>query len=178
MVFLLGATTVASAARLQNDSFETRDFTSLQISGEGWRVSAYPKDPRRGAYGAVNDVTTNGSTEFRVVHQEIKALPGKTYRASVWLRTVCISGSESFLEVQFLSKGGSVLKQFQSAHVTKNQAFTLMVIDPMASPENTERVSIRGVVHLTGQPVPSTNFHVFDCFDFRPSVAPDTPPQK
>ena len=35
---LLVAAASASAARLQNDGFESSDFTSWQVGSEGWRV--------------------------------------------------------------------------------------------------------------------------------------------
>jgi hypothetical protein len=164
----------ASAAGLKNDGFETGDFTAWQIGGEGWRASSYGRDSRRGTYGAVNDVWTNGADEFRIVNQEIKVKPSQTYQAGVWLRTVCIEDTESFLEIQFLDKYGKVLTQFQSTHVKKDQDFTFMSIDKMAAPDETAIASIRGVVHIVTQPINSTDYHVFDDFEFR--RADDAPP--
>lgn len=174
----LGLVASASAARLQNPGFETSDFTGWQADGEGWRVSSYGKDSLRGIYGAVNDVWTNGSSEYRVVHQEIKASPGKMYRVTVRVRTVCIEGSEAFLEVQFMDRGGAVVKQFQSPRVTKDQEFKLLILDKMVAPEGTERASIRGVAHLVTQPVKDTDYVIFDDFDFRQVTGGEPLPTK
>ena len=168
----------APAAKVKNGGFETGNWQDWQCDGEGWRMSNYGRDSRRGIYGAVNDVWTNASSEFRVLHQEIKAIPGRTYKASVELRTVCLEGSESFLEIQFLDKHGAVLKQFQTAHVKKDQEFTLMSINGMVAPEGTDRVSIRGVAVLLTLPVQNMDYHVFDNFDFRPDSGPDLPAQQ
>ena len=109
---LVAAAAPALAAQLRNNGFETRDFTGWMAQGEFWRVSSWGKDSRRGVYGAVNDVVTNATDDYRVLAQELLARPGKVYTASVWLRTVCVENSESFLEVQFLSREGAVLSQF------------------------------------------------------------------
>ena len=178
IVILLIAVGSVSAARLQNEGFESGNFVSWQYDGEGWRVSSYGKDSLRGIYGAVNDVWTNGSSEYRVVHQAIKASPGKMYRASVWLRAVCLEGSEAFLEVQFIDRSGSVLKQLQSPRVTRDQDFKLVVLDKMIAPEGAETVSIRGVAHLVTQPVKDTDYLVFDDFDFRQVTGGEPLPTK
>ena len=178
IAILLAAAVCAPAARVKNSGFESGDWTDWQCDGEGWRMSNYGRDSRRGIYGAVNDVWTNAASEFRVLHQEIKALPGRTYKASVELRTVCLEGSESCLEVQFLDKKGNVLSQYQSAHIKKDQEFTPMVISGMVAPEGTDRASIRGVAVLLTLPVQNTDFHVFDNFDFRPDPGPDLPASK
>jgi hypothetical protein len=175
---LLGFASSAPAARLQNEGFESGDFISWQSDGEGWRVSSYGRDSLRGIYGAVNDVWTNGSSEYRVVHQEIKASPGKMYRATVWVRLVCVEGTEAFLEVQFMDRGGAVLKQLQSPRVSRDQEYRLLVIDKMIAPEGTETVSVRGVAHLVTQPVKDTDYVVFDNFDFRQVVGGEPLPTK
>lgn len=170
LLALLGMACGAPAASVRNDGFETGDFINWQIDGEGWRVSPFFRDSFRGVYGAVNDVWTNGVAEYRVLRQEIKASAGKVYQASVWLRAVCVEGTESFLEIQFMNREGSVLKQFQSEHVTHDQDFKLMTAGEMTAPDGTDRVSVRGVVHIVTQPVIDTDYHVFDNFDFRPAV--------
>ena len=164
---LLASAAFASAARLQNEGFESGDFINWQCDGEGWRVSSYGRDSLRGIYGAVNDVWTNGSSEYRVVHQKIKVSSGKMYRATVWVRTVCVEGTEAFLEVQFMDRGGAVLKQLQSPRVARDQEYRLLVLDKMVAPEGTETVSVRGVAHLVTQPVKDTDYVVFDNFDLR-----------
>ena len=174
----LGLVVSASAARLQNEGFESGDFTSWQGDGEGWRVSSYGKDSLRGIYGAVNDVWTNGSSEYRVVHQQIKASPGKMYRATAWVRLVCVEGTEAFLEVQFIDRSGTVLKQLQSPRVNKDQEFRLLYLDKMVAPEGTETVSVRGVAHLVTQPVKDTDYVVFDNFDFRQITGSEPLPTK
>ena len=178
IVAFLGVVASASAARLQNEGFESGDFISWQCDGEGWRVSSYGKDSLRGIYGAVNDVWTNGSSEYRVVHQEIKASSGKMYRATVWVRLVCIEGTEAFLEVQIIDRSGTIMKQLQSPRVTKDQEFKLLFLDKMIAPEGTERVSIRGVARLVTQPVKDTDYVVFDDFDFRQITGGEPLPTK
>ena len=178
IAILLASTSLASAARLQNEGFESGDFINWQCDGEGWRVSSYGRDSLRGIYGAVNDVWTNGSSEYRVVHQEIKVSPGKMYRATVWVRLVCVEGTEAFLEVQFKDRSGTVLKQLQSPRVAKDQDFKLMFLDKMVAPEGAETVSVRGVAHLVTQPVQNTDYVVFDNFDFRQVVGGEPLPTK
>jgi len=168
ILLMLGLHGTASAARLRNKGFESRDASEWMVVGEGWRTSAYSKDSYRGIYGQVNDVWTNAMDKFRVISQKLKAKPGKTYKASVWLRTVCIESSESFLEIQFMDKGQQVLTQFQSAHVTNDQNFVLMSIEKMKAPANTKWVSIRGVVCVLATPTANIDYHIFDNFDFRP----------
>ena len=175
---LLAVVTSAPAAKLKNSGFETGSWQDWQCDGEGWRMSNYGRDSRRGIYGAVNDVWTNASTEFRVLHQRVKAQPGKVYKASVELRAVCVEGSESFLEIQFMDKNGSVLQQFQSDHVKRDQEFKQVIVRGMTAPQGTYQVSIRGVVFLYSLPVQNTDFHVFDNFDFRPDDEPDPPAQQ
>ncbi len=165
--FLLVAAAAAPAARLENDGFEMGNFNAWQIDAEGWRCSTFFRDSYRGVYAAVNDVWTNGVDEFRVIHQEIKVSAGKTYMAGVWLRAVCVEGTESFLEIQFLNKEGNVLQQHQSEHVTKDQEFRFMAVTNMVAPEGTEKVSVRGVVHLITPPMDNIDYHIFDNFDFR-----------
>ena len=178
IVVFLGLALPASAARLQNEGFESGDASLWLCDGEGWRISSYSKDSYRGIYGAVNDVWTNGVSEYRVVHQEMDVKPGKVYRASVWVRAVCVEGSESFLEIQFMDRSGTILKQLQSSRVKRDQEYTQIVIDRITVPEHTDRVSIRGVVHLVTQPVKDTDYHVFDDFDFRQVTGPEALPAK
>ena len=178
IAMLLASAACASAARLQNEGFESGDFISWQCDGEGWRASSYGKDSLRGIYGAVNDVWTNGSSEYRVVHQQIKASPGKMYRATAWVRLVCVEGTEAFLEVQFIDRSGTVLKQLQSPRVNKDQEFRLLYLDKMVAPESTETVSVRGVAHLVTQPVKDTDYVVFDDFDFRQITGSEPLPTK
>lgn len=170
ILVLLGAVLSVSAANVRNTGFEAGDFRDWQIDGEGWRVSPFFRDSHRGSFGAVNDVWTNGVAEYRVVRQEVKASAGKAYQASVWLRAVCVEGTESFLEIQFMDKGGAVLRQFQSEHVTHDQDYKLMTATNMVAPDGTDRVSVRGVVHIITQPVIDTDYHCFDDFDFRPAA--------
>ena len=157
----------AQAARLLNPGFETGTFDGWLIAGQDWRVSTWHEDQRRGAYGAVTDVFTNGvSDEYRIVFQEIKASSGKSYQASVWIRTVCLETTECFLEVQFMKKNGEVLQQFQSAPVKKDQEFSQTVIPCMLAPEGTEKACVRGVVHILSEPIVNTDWLIFDNFDF------------
>ncbi|HBA85488.1 MAG TPA: hypothetical protein DCZ95_15485 [Verrucomicrobia bacterium] len=164
---LVLAAPLTQAAKLINPGFETGSFQNWNVAGQDWRVSTWHDDQRRGAYGAVTDVFTNDvSDEFRVIAQELKASAGKSYRAEVWIRAVCTESTESFLEVQFLSKTGENLQQFQSTPVKKDQDFSPVSIPCMLAPEGTEKACIKGVVHILGMPVTNTDWHIFDNFRF------------
>ena len=165
-VLVLGALP-AFAAGPKNDSFETGDFADWQSAGSGWRVSAYKLDVYRGRYGAVNEVPIGGGDEFRIIHQQVKCAPGKTYEAGVWLRAVCIEQTESCLEIQFLDRDGKVLKQFQSRRIIGDQEFTLVTIEKALAPDKTSYASIRGVVHVIKPPETNADYHIFDNFTFR-----------
>lgn len=159
----------ASGAALKNDGFETGGFDAWQMAGDGWRISGFKPDAYRGKYGAVNDVPVGGGGEYRIIHQTIKCAPGKTYEAGVWVRAVSVEGTESFIEIQFLDKGGAVLKQYQSRRVKEDQGFTLLTIENALAPDKTYAVSVRGVVHVSKPPEVDPDFHIFDDFDFRRS---------
>jgi hypothetical protein len=167
LLLMLAFMPLAQAAKLINPGFESGDFKGWAMSGENWRISTWKDDQRRGAYGAVTDVFTNNVTdEYRVIAQDIKASPGKYYKASVWIRAVCAESTESFLEVQFQNKEGETLQQFQSAVVKKDQDFTQMIIPCMQAPEGTEKACVKGVVHIIRMPTVNTDWQIFDNFDF------------
>ena len=162
---LIALTTLAG---LNNAGFETGDFTGWQFFGQGWRISNFGKDSHRGIWGAVNDIVTNNvADEYRVITQEVKVSEDKTYMCGAWVRAVCIEVGECFLEVQFLSKQGEVLSQYNSIHITNSQEFTYLSISNMVPPERSARAGVRGVVHVLGTPVQNTDFLIFDSFDFR-----------
>lgn len=179
VAMVLGAAAGSHAAGLRNDGFESSDFTGWEIYGNGWRVSPLSRDSHRGTYGAVNDVWTNSADQFRVVAQKIKVVPGKVYRAEVWIRAVCIEATESFLEVQFLDKDGGVLQQFQSTRVRAHHEYGPVAIERMKAPENAAWAGVRGVVEVILQPSMDTDFHVFDDFEFEPvKDGPAAAPEK
>lgn len=163
-------------AALTNPGFETGDFSGWSTFGDGWRTSAWGGDVHTGAWGIVSDVTHDsfGST-WRGVFQNVPATAGETYSGGVWLHTAGLpvpAHSESWFEVQFLDGGNVVLGQYQSAHVTADQAYAWMGVSSMVAPAGTVQASVRGIVYSFGDPgVGATEYHVFDDFAF--AVVPE-----
>ncbi len=162
---------VAAAGNVKNDGFESGQFPPWQTAGEGWRISKQKNETHKGGNAAINDVTGAAGDEFRVIYQEVKATGGKKYRAEVWIKAVAVRSSESFLEVQFVDDKGTMLEQFQSDFVERDQPYTLAAIDEMEAPEGTKTASVRGVVHLQkdGNSIDFGGYHMFDDFDFKPA---------
>ncbi len=152
------------AAELANPGFE-KGLDEWTAVGQGWRVSD-GDDAYEGGLGAVNDVLPEDVDEWRIVHQEAPIESNRMYGASVWLRTVNVSDSESWIEIQFLDWYGQVIEQFQSEHVSADQPFTLMKIEPRRPPAGATSMSIRGVVRVTGENRDSPSFHIFDNFAY------------
>ncbi len=168
LALLLLSSNASGQNMLTNPGFETGDLTGWSTFGTGWRTST-GADAHSGTYGVVNDVLTTDSTGFRGIYQNFPASAGKLYSASVYIRTVNLDNSQSWLEVQFLDGSNSVLLQLQQpgAHVTTDQAFTLYQLLDMTAPAGTATISIRGIVQETSMPVIGTNFHIFDDFYYR-----------
>ncbi len=157
---------------VRNFSFDSFNFAYWLNDVTGWRVSDNPVDMHDGTYGAVNDVLTNElGAEYRVLRQQIPASPGEVFDASVYIKAVSVENSFSYLEVQFWNSAGTLIEpdgQFQSAHITADQEFTLATISDITAPAGTVTVSVRGVVAVVNTNYPTAmvnaDFHIFDDF--------------
>ena len=161
----------ACAAVLINPGFETGDFTGWSTFGQGWRIGI-GADAYSGLYGAVNDMLSGDYSLYRGVYQNLPIVGGHIYNSWVWLRTVTMDTSESWLEIQWYDSSGTLLLQQQSAHATIDQPFTYMYITNMIAPLNAVTVSVRGIVQMhsdSGAP----DFSIFDSFGFSETVVPE-----
>ncbi|MBU0679465.1 MAG: PEP-CTERM sorting domain-containing protein [Verrucomicrobia bacterium] len=176
-IFVLGFALMALSAQanlLLNPDFETGDFTSWTTNAPGWRLGGGADNHTpSGSFGAVNDVSTTDTAgqQYRILQQEMAASPGELWSASVYLRTVNLESSQSFLEVQFWNNSDGVIGQFQSSIVSSDQPFTLMSISDVAAPAGTVKISVRGVIEMVSVPTGNTDFHIFD--DFEATVVPE-----
>ncbi len=160
--FLWGQAT--GAATLVNPGFETGDFTGWSTFGQSWRIGV-GADAQAGSYGAVNDMLGGDVDQFRGVFQNIAIVGGASYSAGVWLRTVTMDTTESWLEIQWFDNVGGFISQLQSVHTTADQPFTYLSLTNMVAPINAVTVSVRGIVQMhntSGAP----DFSIFDSFDF------------
>ena len=156
---------VAEAARgalLTNPGFETNALTGWITFGQGWRTGS-GADAYSGSVGAVDDILTSDVDEWRGLYQFVPVIPDNLYSGGVWIRAVSVGTSESFFELQFLDTSGSVLSQYQSAHVTADQGFTFMDIGTVLAPAGAVTASVRAVVNRPSAPADS-DFHIFDDF--------------
>lgn len=157
---------------LANPSFETGDLTDWITFGPGWRTGS-GGDARSGAHGAVNDVlnSQNPLTEqWRGIYQNFDVSPATSYVASVYIRTLNLESSRSWLEVQWLDSEDSVIDQTQSPPVTNDQSFTLVQLPNLQPPTNAVRASMRAIVFMETSPV-DADYHIFDDLTFRPQVS-------
>jgi len=105
-----------------------------------------------------------------VHHGRPSVVAGGTYDAGVWIRTVNLTTSESWLELQWLNSGGGQISQDQSGHITSDQAFTQSTLTGLTAPVGAVNVRVRGIVYRLNN-VPATDFHIFD--DFSAVVVPE-----
>ena len=166
LVFLLSL--AASSAQAQNlvanPGFE-KTLAGWSMFGVGWRTSS-GQDAHSGNLGIVDDVLpTQGPTDnWRGVYQNIKAIPGETFNASVWIRTVSVKASQSYLEVQFLDSSNAVLFQVDSPVIVANQPYTQCSLSHLVAPPRADTISVRGVVHMPSLPTHDPEFFIFDDF--------------
>lgn len=152
------------AEQLLNPGFETGDLSNWATFGDGWRIGG-AGDAQSGSWGVVDDIATNDGGEWHGIHQEVAATEGQIFAASVWIKTIVVESSQSWLEVQF-KNGNSILSQFQSPHLTTNNwAFEKFSIDNITAPAGTTAVDVRGIVFKpSGSSQEDVDFHVFDNF--------------
>ena len=169
------AASTASANLVDNYGFETGDLTDWDSFGLGWRTGT-GADAYEGTYGLVCDVLDwHTGEEWRGVYQSVPVTSGLSYDAGVFIRTVNLDVSISFLELQWLDDVGGVISQETSASVTSDQAFTLMEIQNVTAPVGAVEASLRGIVQM--QSLPSTgdsDFHIFDNFTMTAIPEPGT----
>ncbi len=159
-------------AQLTNPGFETGDLTGWSAFGQGWRTSA-GGDAYSGSYGLINDVQPSDGDTYRGVFQNVPVVGGHNYEAGAQMRGVSIGTSESWFELQFLDSSGNVIVQYQSPHMTADQAFAFMGVGMVTAPVSAVTASVRGVVYMPSAPA-DTDFHNFDEFYFQDVTPPDS----
>ena len=157
-----------------NPGFETGDLTDWSTFGLGWRTST-GDDAYESTYGLVCDVLDwHTGEEWRGVYQTIPVTAGLTYDAGVYIRTVSVDTSISFLELQWLDGVGGVISQLQSSTVNGNQPFTLMDISDAVAPAGAVEASLRGIVQMQSLPTSGdSDFHIFDNFTLTAQAVPE-----
>ncbi len=168
------AATAASANLVDNSGFETGDLTDWTTFGVGWRIGT-GDDAYAGTYGLVCDVLdSHTGEEWRGVYQSVSVTAGLTYDAGVYIRSVSVDTSVSFLELQWLDNIGGVISQLQSSTVTSDQAFTFMQILDITAPVGAVEASLRGIVQMQSLPAPGdSDFHIFDNFTMTQQAIPE-----
>lgn len=161
----LFAEEIAQDATEENWGFETGDFSSWTVFGPGWRVST-GDDAFSWTYGAVNDVLTTDTDEWRGIFQEVPVIQGKKYSAGVYIRALNVESSQSWMELQWLDAIGTTISQFQTEPVTRDQPFRLSSMHDLVAPRGAVSASVRGVVQMLSPPSAEPDFHAFDEFYF------------
>ncbi len=186
-----GLSGAAQGNMLTNPGFES-DFAGWNATvGDPapamnvWRISTWPGDQRtaESTRAAVLDVKstvdTLGGSYWNLLAQVAPVTGGQSYQVSGWEKTAGMAGhSESWIEVQFLASDNSILQQYQSAHVTADQAYTLMNVtnsgnSELLAPVNATAIRVQAVVQQTSaEPIGNTEYHVFDDFNLSPIPEP------
>ncbi len=168
IVAILTASSLASGSAqnlLTNPGFES-GLTGWTTFGEGWYTNG-GADAHSGKYGAVDSVlpTQQLTDNWRGVYQTLSAAPYQEYTASCWIRTVSISHSHAFLEIQFQNSSGTTLQQYDTPAVTVTQPYTFVQFPELVAPPNTAKVCVRGIVNMLSLPT-SGEWDEFDDFNF------------
>ncbi len=166
------------AGPLSNPGFETGGTHDWMLFGPGWRTGT-GGDARSGAYGAVNDVLDSQdplTEQWRGIFQNFDVSPATSYVASVYIRTLNIESSRSWLELQWLNGEGGLIDQVQSAPVTNDQPFTLVQLPALQPPANAVWASLRAIVFMESPPVADADFHIFDDLSFLPQLPLEASP--
>lgn len=154
------------AELLSNRGFETGDFTGWLTFGQGWRIGA-GADAQAGSYGAVNDVLGSDVDPWRGIYQNVPVVAGETYSASVYVRTLNLESSESWLEIAWKDVAGATVGAVrQSAHVAGDQLFAQVELPTLIAPAGAVTASVNGIVFMAAPPATDADFHVFDEFSF------------
>jgi hypothetical protein len=150
-----------------------------------WRISTWSGDQRTpdSTKAAVLDVKSTvdagGGSYWNLLAQVAPVTAGESYNVSAWEKTAGLAGhSESWVEVQFLASDNSILRQYQSAHVSTDQAFTQMNVTDLGNlnllaPSGAVSVRVQAVVEQkSAEPFGNTEYHVFDDFSLTPVPEP------
>lgn len=162
---LFGFASASPAELLTNRQFGMGDLTGWATFGQGWRIGV-EDDSYVDDYGVVNDVLSTDVDMFRGVYQEVPVTAGESYSASVFIRTVNIAASVSWLEVQWLDSEGGILLISVSDWITGSQPFTIVQMPALIAPAGAVSASVRGVVQMPDSAPLEADFHVFDSFSF------------
>lgn len=144
---------------LDNPGFED-GLNGWATFGQGWRTGG-GADARNGSLGAVDDVLSSDGDSFRGAYQVVPVVAGLSYSAGVYIKTVSVNTSESWLEIQWYDSGSGLISQNTSAHVTTDQPFTLASLNGIVAPAGAVTAGFRLIVHMPNQPGDS-DFHIFD----------------
>lgn len=174
---VLSIATGAMGNLLVNPGFETGDFTGWTLFSElqNWRITDWPGDQHSETYGVVNDVLASGGDEWRGIYQLVTVVAGQDYDYFAYQRAASVESgmSESFLELQWLNSSGGMIDQWQAAHVTADQDWTLMGANNIVAPIGAVTASVRFIVHAMGTPT-DTDWHIADDFTFAASIPEPT----
>ena len=166
LVLLAALPGLSRAELLSNRGFETGDFTDWATYGQGWRIGT-GADAYEGTYGVVDDVLVTDGDPWRGIYQDVPVTAGETYAASVFVRTLNIESSESWLEVQWKDAAGATVGTVQqSAGITADQPFTQLDLPDLIAPFGAVTARVHGIVYMSSAPTNDTDFHVFDQFSF------------
>ena len=144
---------------LINPGFED-GWSGWSMFGQGWRTSG-GGDARSGSAGAVNDVQSGDWDAYRGVYQVVPVVAGFSYHAGVYIRTVSVGTSESWLEIQWYDSGSGLISQQTSGHVTSDQGFSLVKLNNLVAPPGAVTASFRLIVYMPTVPG-EADFHIFD----------------
>lgn len=176
-IAVLGVATGAMGNLLTNPGFEAGDSSGWVLFSESqnWRVTDWPGDQHSGTYGMVNDVLASGGDEWRGIYQMVSVVAGQNYDYFAYQRAAGVESdmSESFLELQWLNSSGGMIDQWQAAHVTVDQDWTLMGANNIMAPVGAVTASVRFIVHAMGTPA-DTDWHIADDFTFAASIPEPT----
>jgi hypothetical protein len=150
---------------LTNPGFETDGLAAWTTFGQGWRTGG-GDDARSGSVGAVNDVTSSDSDEWRGLAQNVPVIPNNLYSGGVYVRAVSIGNSEAFFELQFYDEDGDFIDQHQTGRVTTDQAFTFAGLNSILAPAGAVTASVRAIVYKPASPSDPPDFVIFDDFTF------------
>jgi len=144
---------------LTNPGFEN-GLNGWTTFGQGWRTGG-GADARNGSLGAVDDVLSSDGDTFRGAYQNVPVVAGLAYSAGVYIKTVSIHSSESWLEIQWYNSSGGLISQNTTAPVTADQPFTLSSLNGIVAPAGAVTAGVRLIVHMPSPPGDS-DFQIFD----------------
>jgi hypothetical protein len=147
-------------SQLDNWGFEY-DFSGWLLFGQGWNIGtgAYAYANLKGAYNIVN---TNDTDTWRGAYQNIAVTSGLEYAAGIYIRTLNLESSQSFLEIQWYNSSGGLISQTSTPAIATDQGYALASLHSITSPPGAVTASVRAIVHMLSVPTQSPDYHVFD----------------